>query len=614
MKKSILIIAALAVCGILAAVILFSGRVTVSFSADICPGIEGVTSQLSINRAKSALDKSTEVWKLEVVAVNTTDQPQDFKLALNACPRIKDCSGSRYGTIPGCTVSENGKRAFSLFASDRDQHSVSGTGSLERQEDGSFRHSLCWEGTLLPGETYKVTAFACEGKPRYENYGFSTVFPVAWELLEHNTPAQRTVDEVIGLDLACLGTSLEEFQNSAPAVCREFRKEDLSHIFLYNPPYGPDLDFSRYNWRPAGAFLCGTEQQGELNDSGVLLIPGLFELSKTEGNNLWREVAALVWRNATQGFADEDRSFWHGKQRAKGSKNESWFPDGEKKGCFDDKLESEERVRARLACILSLPKEDREYLDSVSRPCTGITLENEFGRALVDVRGANLRVWKSAEHPERRILGSMGIPVYWPWAVYEGHPGCNIHGLTPYLDWEVAASDSSSVTLTLDDSGCTRLIWPHKFHAEMTYRLGKTVKAEFRVTNTDDHSYTCTELLHPFFHVSDPFNCHFEGLDGSKYFWKKEAEMGADRVWNGDFPVGKIAGGNPGIVFETGEGSYSLVDGNNKVTVHFTGGIKFVGYVSDEGAVAMETGTLYRDRAYTLNPGETHRTTAEISL
>ena len=178
----------------------------------------------------------------------------------------------------------------------------------------------------------------------------------------------------------------------------------------------------------------------------------------------------------------------------------------------------------------------------------------------------------------------------------------------------MASQTGDSVVFVLEDNESGRRAWPHKFHAEMKYTLGETLTAEFTVTNTDDHEYSCTELLHPFFRVSHPKNCTIEGLSGSKYFWKYEADKGADRVWKGAFPVKNIAGGKPGIVFETGDGAYTIVDGKRRVTADFKGGIKFVGYVAPEGAVAMETGTIYRDRAYTLKPGQTHTVSVNLSV
>jgi len=243
---------------------------------------------------------------------------------------------------------------------------------------------------------------------------------------------------------------------------------------------------------------------------------------------------------------------------------------------------------------------------------TVVTLSNRFGRARVELRGANLCSWCPAG--AREVLGRLGVPIYWPWAIYEGAPGCDIHGLTPYFDWTVRERSADRVVLELNDDEATRRVWPHRFHVEMEYRLGETLEAEFRATNTDEVPYACTELLHPYFDVTHPTNCIIQGVSGATYFWKAEADKGADRVWRGDFPVKRIAGGKPGIVFERGAGSFTLVDLDRRITAAFEGGIKFVTYVAPDGGVSMETGTIYRDRAYTLEPGATHRVRVRISL
>lgn len=926
------------------------------FSATTQPETDGL--EVSMETSRSREGRAT-VWQIELRAVNNSDSTRTFKLVLSAEPGFKATrylipgvlyNGNEFvgdfilsdgrkfssampngyekdgepwifagdrSTIPGCTVSENRRKAFGMFASDADPNSITGSASMEKLSDGSFRHLIYWPMTeapvsytdkrkftdrydkfitLEPGESYCVTAYACQGRPRWKNYGFTTVFPVAWKHLVHKTDAQRTIAETERLDrtfmdwtrrrndegswfsggqndkmfvmgylniprskegytledyerdftldrwtnddiekskalapgeylvsagtkdigfasqsfqrarltveyalkdkdpegvrfgcevlrswirvrqqdsgffrrgtkpvpgktftdasevgwaiselarmtmflrenrdeLAALGCDADdyadEFEQSASRVveavlkalpgdgslgsqwdfsngemtnaagdcggfvlmglvrywelthdpnvkrvidkafkyyyrndinrfecnggamdCSSVDREGiqpffsaavemwdmtgrrrylnyarkagwyfLSWVYLQNPTYGPDLDFSIYNWRPAGSTIIGTEHAA-LDDYGNLLISELFALSKADRNDMWREVAALLWRNGTQGFADENRDLWHALERPVGSKTEAYFQTrwskyrtGEnKRGSLNDHLMTWSGTY-RLASLQELSEEDLDWLDSVSQPATQIVLSNSHGTARIDLRGANMRSWKPADGKE--VLGNSGIPIYWPWAIYEGHPGCDIHGLTPYFDWKVAYQSENEVILTFDDSEATRRVWPHKFHAEMEYRLGDNITVEFRVTNTDDHEYACTELLHPFFRVTHPSNCTIEGLSGAKYFWKCEAEKGSDRVWNGAFPVKNVSGGKPGIVFESGDGKYTLVDVDRRITVDFEGGIKFNVYVSPEGSVAMETGTIYRDRAYTLDPGDTHKLTAIISV
>ena len=930
------------------------------FKIETRPAAEGLKAELSVSEIPSGdFAKGTKVWRIEATAVNKGSEPQTFKLVLSAEPHFKAShyvipgvlyNGNQFvgstilsdgrsfsdampndwqkdgeawifagdrSSIPACTISDNKSQAFGLFASDADLNSITGSSSMEKLEDGSFRHLIYWPMTeapvsytdkrkfterydqfitLAPGESYSVTAYACAGRPKWKDYGFAMVFPVAWKLLCHETKAQHTVDETVNLDLTYLkwcrrrdkvgswfstghddkmftmgymniprskeGYTLEdyekdmtlnrwrnddvekskhlapgkyiygpgttnigfasqsfqkarltleyslkagdaegaffgcdvlhswikdrqmksgffrkskkpvpgktftdasevgwsigelsrtaafirahrdeivalgidadkyadEFEKSADKVvkalvkslpgdgglgsqwdfatgeltngagdcggyvlmglvrywnvtrdkqiksiidkafkyyysrdidryecnggamdCSSVDREGiqpflsaavemwqatgsslylnyarkagwyfLSWVYLQNPVYGPDLDLSVYNWRPAGATIVGTEHAA-LDDYGNLLISELFTLAKTDNDPMWKEVAALMWRNGTQGFADENREIWHNLERPVGSKNEAWFQTrwskyrtGEnKRGSLNDHLMSWGGTY-RLASLQTLSKEDLAWLESVSQPETQVVLSNASGTARVDFRGANMRSWRPAGKTE--VLGNLGIPIYWPWAIYEGRPGCNIHGLTPYFDWKLLSRTDDSVVLVLEDSESSRRVWPHKFHAEMEYRLGETLSAEFRVTNTDDHAYSCTELLHPFFRVSHPSNCSVEGLSGSKYFWKYEADKGADRVWDGPFPIKNISGGKPGIVFERGDGAYTLVDGDRRVTAEFKGGIKFIAYVAPEGAVSMETGTVYRDRAYTLAPGETHSVSVVLSV
>ena len=391
----------------------------------------------------------------------------------------------------------------------------------------------------------------------------------------------------------------------------------LSWVYLQNPVYGPDLDLSVYNWRPAGSTIVGTEHPA-LDDYGCLVLSELLALAGTEPTPLFRDVAALMWRNGTQGFAFEGREIWHALERPVGSKQEAWFPTrwskyrtGEhKRGSLNDHLMAWGGTY-RLASLEQMGAQGRAWLASVSPVETEVSLSNRFGTARIELRGANMRSWRPADG--REVLGSLGIPVYWPWAVREGAPGCQIHGMTSYFDWKVLELSADRAVLAFDDDESTRRVWPHRFHAEMEYRLGEKLDAEFRVTNTGTEPYPCTELLHPFFRVSHPTNCVVEGVDGAKYFWKLEAEKGADRVWQGALPVRKLVPGGPGIAFERGDGTYALVDGDRRVTAEFRGGIKFIAYVAPDGSVSIETGTLYRDRAYVLKPGETHRVSVRLA-
>ena len=269
------------------------------------------------------------------------------------------------------------------------------------------------------------------------------------------------------------------------------------------------------------------------------------------------------------------------------------------------------------------------------------------GRAVADTYGARLISWRPASGEEVFALPQPydkcpreagvqihgGLPVYWPWFVFEGPEGCKIHGVTSYAEWKVKEHTSSRVVFSLDDTPATRAAWPHPFHAELTYELGATLTATFTVVNTGSEPYACTEGFHPYFRVGDTMRCTVTGTDGTRYFWKGEADKGDRRKWKGDFPASLVAIGKPGYVFEekAGPHNHQLKDPvlNRTIDITFEGNIKFVMWnsgpdfskfgKSDDPSyghrfLCVEGATLYRDRAYTLAPGALHTLKATVAV
>ncbi len=138
--------------------------------------------------------------------------------------------------------------------------------------------------------------------------------------------------------------------------------------------YAPGTDLYDLGWKPAGATIVGAEHPA-LDEYACVLIPDFFGLSKATGDPLWKDVAALVWRNSTQGFADEDHRIWHGLERPVGSKNEAIFPSrwskyrlGEKaRGSINDHLTAWGGTY-RLASIYDLSEGELAWLDAVTKP------------------------------------------------------------------------------------------------------------------------------------------------------------------------------------------------------------------------------------------------------
>jgi len=148
----------------------------------------------------------------------------------------------------------------------------------------------------------------------------------------------------------------------------------LSWLYMQNPVYGPETDFHQYGFRPCGATIVGV-QHPALDDYGCVLISDFVKLAKFTGDPLWREVAKLMWCNATQGFTDEQHLVWHGMERPLGAKNEAYFQTywskyrslGHKRGHFND-LCTAWGGTYRLASIYDLPPEEFAWLVKACEP------------------------------------------------------------------------------------------------------------------------------------------------------------------------------------------------------------------------------------------------------
>ena len=649
----------------------------------------GTVPQMDCLKTSVEAVRSGNEWDIDVSVKNLSDTAVTFKLVLSAIPGFRaekylipgiNYNGNHFGdnvnlpqgweregepwifsydrgSIPSCTISENEDHVFALFASDGDTASYVSACSMERLEDGSFCHKIYWPVTeaplvyddklkfserydtyltLAPGEVFEVSAVACMGKPLYPNYGFASVFPVAWKCLNHHVPLQRSVKEVMRLDKAFQdwgrrqdehgywystilddqmfragyyasgrsddgytvadyemnpslnrwhtdeverskdlkpgeyvygygrelgfggqsfqtarlsiiyglennvpedvdfglkvlrswiekrrfangifksnrnrghnnrdasnlgwaiselvrvsalleehGMDASEFEAAAsklvsvilpgvredgalgsvwdgetgevvtyngdgggfmlmglvrywlhtgddalkPVIDNAFRyyyeadindfrcfggamdcastdKEGIqpfftsaklmyeatgdavyldyarkaawyfaSWMYIHNPLYDADDDLTIFAWKPAGANIVGVEHPA-LDEYGALLLSEYLWLSKVDNQPLWKELAELIWRNGTQGFADEQRRIWHGLERPIGSKNEAIFPSqwskyhtkAYKRGSINDHLTSWPGVY-RTASIYDMTPEDRLWLESIA--------------------------------------------------------------------------------------------------------------------------------------------------------------------------------------------------------------------------------------------------------
>jgi hypothetical protein len=145
----------------------------------------------------------------------------------------------------------------------------------------------------------------------------------------------------------------------------------VSWLYIQNPIYEADDDFSIFGIKPAGANIVGVEHPA-VDEYGAILLGEFLWLARIDNEPLWRDVAELIWRNGTQAIADEDNLIWHGLERPVGSKNEALFPSQWnkyhtkefKRGAINDHLTAWQGIY-RTASIIDMTDEDRAWLNSI---------------------------------------------------------------------------------------------------------------------------------------------------------------------------------------------------------------------------------------------------------
>lgn len=96
-----------------------------------------------------------------------------------------------------------------------------------------------------------------------------------------------------------------------------------SWMFFYDPVYGPETDFSRYNWHATGGTAVSAEHH-TIDAWGGIMAPDLYVLSELTGNPLWYRFGCLMWANAVQGITRKLGDFVHDTQRPIGAQNEAF--------------------------------------------------------------------------------------------------------------------------------------------------------------------------------------------------------------------------------------------------------------------------------------------------
>ena len=271
-----------------------------------------------------------------------------------------------------------------------------------------------------------------------------------------------------------------------------------------------------------------------------------------------------------------------------------------------------------------------------------LVLSASDGEAIVYLQGAHVAhfkpkgekpvLWMSAEsrfEPGKPLRG--GVPICFPWfGPKAGAPDAPLHGFARILPWSVAAvareeDGGLRATLDLTAEAAARGGFPHELALSLTVRVGRALRLDLAVRNTDAAARAFEAALHSYFAVSDVQHARIRGLEGVAYVDKTAGMVlkpGArepiaiaaetDRVYLG--ATGTVTIEDPGWrrrVVVSKSGSSTTVVWNPWVAK-----AKAMPDFGDEewpGMVCVETANAMDD-AVTLAPGATHVMTATLEV
>jgi len=151
-----------------------------------------------------------------------------------------------------------------------------------------------------------------------------------------------------------------------------------------------------------------------------------------------------------------------------------------------------------------------------------VTLSNSLGSIEVETFGARLVSYIPARGNEvfaRLSDGSGGLPLCWPWFSGNGPEGCRRHGLARYCEFSVVrrleSSEAAELEMRLDSNTETHRYFDFDFRLTVCFRLANELTVVMTGENTGDRPFSVTEMLHPYFAVSDVSTCRVKGLGES---------------------------------------------------------------------------------------------------
>lgn len=265
------------------------------------------------------------------------------------------------------------------------------------------------------------------------------------------------------------------------------------------------------------------------------------------------------------------------------------------------------------------------------------TVGTEQSRVIAYDHGAHVAQWTIGSVPviwvsrlARYAAGESirgGIPVCWPWFA-NGRDGQRTpsHGLARTVGWTLQEQGPDHLAWTLASTDLpqpSRLLFDHDFESTMTVSWHTdAVEVTHTVTNPGPDAFTYEVALHTYLHVGDVRDVRLNGLDGVGYYDKViQAEALQEGVLRIDGEVDRIYRTAGPVRVEDPTlrrviGVESTGAGNVVVWNPGPDGAAQMSDFADQEwtqMVCVETANIDTN-AVVLPPGQTHRTTARVSV
>ena len=232
-----------------------------------------------------------------------------------------------------------------------------------------------------------------------------------------------------------------------------------------------------------------------------------------------------------------------------------------------------------------------------------ITITNLCGAVSVETRGARVVSYVPAGGEEVFFVsetGTGGMPLCWPWFAGLGpSEDSRRHGLARYCEFRLVAERhrsprDSELELQLVSDAETHRLFPYDFELTLIVRLTDILTVSMVGRNTGGAPFTVTEALHPYFAVVDQRRCTVEGADGA--------------VCRLHDPIARRE-----FIF-TQSGSDGYYVWRPKPESHLARNVSPISPDDWRRFICVENGTMKKECAYTLKPGESRTLTRTISV